>query len=155
MKGYPEKQLGLNKPEHINPKGLGITCPSADPAITSWCISLSNGLVASGPSPSRPWPPRLPCRAQVAEERPICQAGLAGAFQAQGCNRSNQLPDRAAAADLQTGTQKVGSSISPKPSTMASREINLSFPTRWKKDELQGKKRKRKRPSEASFYPSL
>lgn len=45
MKGYLEKRWGLNKPEHINPKALGITSPSADHAITSKCISLSNQLV--------------------------------------------------------------------------------------------------------------
>ena len=68
------------------------------------------------------------------KDRPVCQAGWAGAFQAQGCNHSSRLPDSAVVADLQTGKQKVGSSILLKLSTMASRETNLSFPKLWKKD---------------------
>lgn len=45
MKDCLEKRLGLNKPEHVNPKALGVTCPSADRAITSECIDLPSQLV--------------------------------------------------------------------------------------------------------------
>lgn len=45
MKGYLEKRLGLDKPEHVSPKTPGVMCPSADHAATSKCISLSSQLV--------------------------------------------------------------------------------------------------------------
>lgn len=132
MKGYAEKWLGLNKPEHI--KARSETCPSAGGAITSECISLSNQLV---------WWPVDPQYRMLAT---VAAVQSPGRRQYKACLFARLdglvLPrlgaaitaDTAVVADLQTGQQKVGSSILLQLSTVASRETNLSFPELWKKD---------------------